>query len=412
MRKVLLLTVGTGTRPDVDIVKPLVKTLKDSNPNLAVFICSEVSKQFAEKIVQELSLLPHQIEFVLLHDPDNLDSIYHHVNLTLRSLISRGYRPEEISIDFTSGTKAMTSGVVLAGVAWGCSTLKYISGKRKNGVVQDGTEKFITVQPNTIIAHRQIEIAQNLIKEFRFESAISVLSSINQALLADEEITVLEGFKNIAHAYNHWDRFMQNRVEGYLSKVPGNIKEFNLFIISPKIRQRLITLYKGLEKDEITDDLIADLFNNAKRRFEEGKYDDATSRLYRLVEMLAQMILWRNYRIKTGNVLETQIPESHRESFRLNKDPSDGRIKIGLQKSYELLKVLGDPLGGNFFQNKRLSALLKKRNESFFAHGTKPISQEACKSLFEETRNLLNSSIPDFDNLCRDLQFPWQKQME
>jgi CRISPR-associated protein (TIGR02710 family) len=412
MRKVLLLTVGTGTRPDVDIVKPLVKTLKDSNPDFAVFIVSEVSRQYAEKIAHELSIPPDQFEFVLLPDPDSLDSVYDHANSTLRSLISRGYCPEEISIDFTSGTKAMTSGVVLAGVAWGCASLKYISGKRKNGVVQDGTEKFITVQPNTIIAHRQIEIARNLIKEFRFESAISVFSSINKALLGDEEIKVLEGLKNIAHAYDNWDRFMQNRVDGYLSKVPGDIKECAFFMIAPSIRQRLIALYKALEKDEITDDLVADLFNNAKRRFDEGKYDDAISRLYRLVEMVAQMILWKDYRIKTGDVLENQIPPPYRESLRLKRDPFDGKIKIGLQKSYELLKAFGNPLGEKYFQNKRLSALLKQRNESFLAHGTKPISQDACKSLFDETRDLLKSSIQNFDNLCEELLFPWQKQTE
>lgn len=222
MRKVLILTVGTGTRPDVDIVKPLIKTIKDSAPVLTVFIVSGVSKLHAERITEQLNLHSDQYEIVLLPDPDSLENVYGHINSAIRLLIQKGYVPDEITIDFTSGTKAMTSGAILAGVAWGCSGLKYITGKRKNGVVQDGTEKFITEQPNKILAHRKIELGRRMIEAFRFDAAIDLFSSINKALLEEWEIEILEGLINVGRAYDSWDRFMQNRVDEYLSKVPGD----------------------------------------------------------------------------------------------------------------------------------------------------------------------------------------------
>ena len=404
----LILTVGTGTRPDVNIVMPLLKTIKDSTPQFIGFIVSQESNKFAEEIIRQLEFPSLQFDILTLSDSDNLESIYSRINDWMRSLVARGYSPQEITIDFTSGTKAMTSGVVLAGVAWGCAGLKYISGKRKNGVVQNGTERFITVQPNTVLAHRQVEMGRNFINEFRFDSAISVFSSVNKALLEEWEIRLLDGYINVSRAYDCWDRFLQNRVDGYLSKVSDDLRELDIFRIPKEIRQRLIAIYKAQEKEEITEDMLGDLYNNAGRRFIEGKFDDATARLYRLVEMLAQMVLWKKHQIKTGDVPEDWIPTPLRKSFGENRDPKDGRIKIGLKKSYELLHGLDNPLGERYLQNKRISGLLKQRNDSFLAHGTKPISSEACQGLFKETEILLKTVVPNFDQLSEELQFPWQ----
>ncbi len=413
LKKMMILTVGTGTRPDVDIVKPLLKSIRDSAPKFIGFVATSESEKFTREIIRELNLPPENYDILILPDSENLESIYSNINHWMRNLMqSHNYSPQEITIDFTSGTKAMTCGVVLAGVAWGCANLKYISGKRRNGVVQNGTERFITVQPNTILAHKQIEIGKNLLNEFRFESAMSVFNDVNRALLEDWEIRLLDGYINIAYAYDCWDRFMQNRVDGYLSKVPDEMKEFDNYRVSKNIRQRLIDIYKAQEKEEVTEDMLGDLYNNARRRFIEGKFDDATARLYRLVEMAAQMVLWKDYQIKTGDVPEDKIQFHLKRSFEENRDPTDGRIKIGLKKSYELLKELKNPLGDKYFQNKKIKGLLKQRNDSFLAHGTKPISKEACQSLFDETRDLVKSFIPKFDRIIEELRFPWQSIKE
>jgi CRISPR-associated protein (TIGR02710 family) len=152
----LILTVGTGERSDVDMVKSLIKTINDSAPKFIGFIVSQESDKFAEEIIRQLDLSLQQFDTLTLSDSENLENIYSRINEWMRSLIDRGYSPQEITVDFTSGTKAMTSGAVLAGVSWGCAGLKYISGRRKNGVVRNGTETFITVQPNTVLARRQI----------------------------------------------------------------------------------------------------------------------------------------------------------------------------------------------------------------------------------------------------------------
>lgn len=408
LKKALILTVGTGTRPEVNIINPLIKTIKDSAPQFVGFIVSQESNKFVNEIIKQLNLSQDQFDILVLPDSENIENIYTNVNGWIRNIVYRGYSPEEITIDFTSGTKAMTSGAVLAGIAWGCASLKYISGKKKNGVVQNGTEIFLTVQPNTILAHRQIEIGKSLIDKFRFDSAIEIFSSVNRSLLEEWEKKLLDGYINLAHAYDCWDRFMQNRVAGYMAKLSSDLKELKSYIIPKDIRKRLIDIYNAQQKEEITEDMLVDLYNNAHRRFIEGKYDDATARLYRLVEMVAQMVLWKDYQIKTSDVPESRIPASLKKNFEENRDAKDNRIKIGLKKSYELLRELDNPLGHWYYKNKKISGLLQQRNESYLAHGTKPISSKTCRSLFKEVKVLLKNIIPNFDKLSEELRFPWQ----
>lgn len=412
IRKALLLTVGTGTGADVNIVKPLIKTIRDTAPQFIGFVVSKASRSYAEEIANQLQLDKDHYEIFELTNPENLDSIYPQINSWIRRIVQRGYRPDEITVDFTSGTKAMTSGIVLSGVAWRCGGLKYITGKRKDGVVINGTERFVTVQPETILVHREIQIGRRLLEELRFRSALWVFSSINEALLDSYDVELLEGWKTVAHAYDCWDRFVYNRAAGYLSKISQYPEDLRDFRVAKEIPYRLIQIHRSLEQEEITEDLLADLLNNAERRISEGKFDDAVSRLYRLAEMAAQMILIRDYRIYTGDISIKRLPAAFGEDLERYRDPRDGKIKIGLRQAYEILKILGNPMGDRFLQRKKLQGLIKTRNESFLAHGTKPIEAQAARSFFKEIRGLMEESFPGFIRRCEELRFPWRASSE
>jgi CRISPR-associated protein (TIGR02710 family) len=155
-------------------------------------------------------------------------------------------------------------------------------------------------------------------------------------------------------------------------------------------------------------DVLADIFNNARRRFDEGKYDDALSRLYRMTEMIAQWELSRPpMEIQTSDVDLNRIPPSRRNYYEGLRE-KDGKIRLGLQKSYELLAQLGVSTGDQFLQDSKFKALLNKRNFSILAHGMRPISKEECHSLFECVESLICGRIGNFLNLARELDFPWR----
>ena len=181
LKKALILTVGTGSRRDVNIVEPLVKTIRDSAPAFTGFVVSEGSRKVAEEIVSTLGLGPDDHDVLPLSSEENLEQVYLEVTEWIRQVLARGFSPEEVTIDFTSGTKAMTSGAVLAGVRWSCAGLKYIAGTRKDGIVQSGTERFLTVQPNAVLAHREMEIGRRMIAALRFDAALEVFSSVHDA---------------------------------------------------------------------------------------------------------------------------------------------------------------------------------------------------------------------------------------
>jgi CRISPR-associated protein (TIGR02710 family) len=411
MKRALIITVGTGTRPDVDITRPLIKTIKDSNPDFVGFIVSKESQPNAIKIIEDTRLSSERYEISLLESEDDLQKIFQTVNRLIRSIQARGFCPDDIVLDYTSGTKAMTGGAVLSAIHFSCGSLKYISGQRRGGIVIDDTEKFISFSPKAIFSHSELNLAKEFILEMRFESALRILSNINPYLLDDYEKTLREDLNNIALAYSSWDKFDHRRFKGYYEKVDFSRKETERFKVERTIPLRLIEVSQAIENGRITEWVLADLFNNARRRLDEGKYDDALGRLYRLTEMLAQWRLKARYDIDTGNVVLDKIKDlspAKRDQYESLRDQKDGKIKLGMVKSYELLCDLHDPLGSAFKNNKRLQGVLSERHKSILAHGTKPITKEACDRLIKEVRNIIAEFIPDFNHKIDLLDFPWR----
>ncbi|MDI6784635.1 MAG: TIGR02710 family CRISPR-associated CARF protein [bacterium] len=409
MRRALLITVGTGTRSDVDITKPLAKTIKDSNPTYTVFLVSATSKLIAEQIVtrfkQEGNEVNHDI--VQLNDEDDVQSVFRQVNSVIRNLITTGFKPEEITLDFTSGTKAMSAGAALAAVTQSCGQLKYISGQRKNGVVLDGTEKFITLEPAACFAQREIQLAIQLFSALRFSAAKDILSQVNRNLLDESDQDLVNNLITLAQAYFYWESFDHCKFVGEYSKVKFTNPLLHPFKVKKEILPQLTDIGKSIQAKKLTPEVLADMFNNAERRIKEAKYDDAVARFYRLIEMTAQWILDESFHLQTDDVDLTKVPEKVRAIFEQCRDKKENKIQIGLKQAYFLLQHLQHPIGAAFHQNDTLKAVLNERNYSILAHGTKPITKAICLRLQQEILTLIQTILPEFENDARRLQFPW-----
>jgi CRISPR-associated protein (TIGR02710 family) len=110
--------------------------------------------------------------------------------------------------------------------------------------------------------------------------------------------------------------------------------------------------------------LVADLLANAERRAVQGRYDDATARLYRALEMQGQIAFQELTGASTGNVPEEKIPAALREEYALRyRDPQDGKIKIPLEATFRLLHAVDHPLGQQFLAHQEdFRRLLLARN--------------------------------------------------
>ncbi|MEM3431603.1 MAG: hypothetical protein QW783_03620, partial [Candidatus Micrarchaeia archaeon] len=133
MKKAMIITVGTGIGNDPDKVKSLAsginKSIKFGNPQYIKFITSKEGEETIKEIKKLNEDIPEN-DIKFLNTIDDINEIYDEINKVVIELMKKNY--DSITIDFTSGTKAMSVGAVLSATKFNLN-LSYISGERVNG---------------------------------------------------------------------------------------------------------------------------------------------------------------------------------------------------------------------------------------------------------------------------------------
>jgi len=151
---------------------------------------------------------------------------------------------------------------------------------------------------------------------------------------------------------------------------------------------------------------------NAERRAVQERYDDAVARLYRAVEMVAQVRLQSEWGIDVSNVQLYLIPHELQEKYKELQN-TDGRIQLALRKSYELLVDLDDPVGTVWQDNvNRVLSALNKRNASILAHGTVSLKKRDYEQVREDLVGFINKVFELLQVKTHGLQFPGEKLLE
>lgn len=397
--KALLITVGTGVGQNKEkaiesLASGIAYSIKTYNPAKILFVVTaESERDTLPKVLEKAGLEERDYEPKRLKDMVNIEKIYKESTVFLNELINEGFNPENIVVDYTSGTKAMSAGVAIAGALFEVETLSYINGDREGGLVIPGTERPLPIRPYKILIDNKLKTVGELFNAHQFDACVEIIRKLKK-LTAESEIQAkLSEYENQCLAYASWDKFEHGRAYELLMEIKGEYGENKEF------------LGRLLHSETKEPYYIAELLNNAERRFEEGKYDDAVARLYRTMELIAQYKLVKDYGVMTSDVDLNKIPEHLREEYEKLRDEK-GKIKIGLFKDYELLKEKGDELGGKFFGNKRLQDLLSSRNSSILAHGLEPVKKEVCEELFSITNEFANSIVKNLDGLRAKGKFP------
>lgn len=401
----LIVTVGTGTRPDVQIFKPLKKAISHYRPDYLVLAASYGSEDNAKIIARELSLSSDAYRIAMLKDVDDFQAVFHNINEVFQELRESGFADDEIQIDFTSGTKAMSSGAVLSAIHNQCGSISYITGKRKDGIVIDGTEQFRTIIPTQIFAAHDLRIAEEFIRKLRFDTAEQLLSGSNLKLLDEYDQKKGQQLRNVASAYRLWDLFNHRGALDGLKKLDNELPALDCFRPRAEAFEALEELKRG--KNAPKELLLIDIFNNAERRAMEGRYDDALARLYRVTELLAQYVLDRDFDILSKDVDIAKVPVHLQEDLERLRDKRDGKIKTGLDWDYRILESLGHTLGHRYAGNEHLQGQLRQRNQSILAHGLVPVTKRSYENLRQSIIELIADNIDEFASRAAAIQFPW-----
>lgn len=386
--KALLISVGTGVRADSveSIVHGLLYSIRNNNPNKIFFVISEESQKTTLPGV--LKAIEQPYEIISLPDTDDVNKIYECLSFKYKD-IKKDFG--NITVDYTSGTKAMSAALAILGSLQEANTLSYISGKRHQGIVVKGTEKLLVLQPYQILIEKKFNEAVSFFNKCQFDTSLLVVTQIEQAVPDPALLANLLPFKSVILAYSAWDTFNHREA---LDK----LKDVKL----PDFDASKAFLGKLCHAEAKEPYYIADLINNARRRGDiEQKYDDAVARLYRTMELIAQYRL-KGYGIEdTSNVPADKIPPA----LARDSKTTSGKIKIGLEKDYLVLDAKDDDLGREFVADNKLKGLLRKRNSSILAHGIKPVRKEVYQQLSEKVLDFASLIIANLNRLLSESTF-------
>lgn len=392
VKKIRAMIVSVGGTPG-----PIVFSLNQSKPEYICFFTSkQTKKMIEEEILPNLSFKPRHYDWIVTPNAEFLSDCYSQLVKKMPELLDKWeIDPKDVCVDFTGGTKTMSVALALATIDESCC-YSYVGGDERSkggiGVVVNGKEKMWFLEnPWDAIALREKKEVSILFNKARYGSAAEVLEKC-VAMVSREQQTFLKALQEMVIGYDLWDRFKHSEAKKHLYR-----SRDVLFVLGTE-KKEIRVIAHDLEKNlQFIEGLTAgnkpsifhfrDLLANAKRRADlEKKFDDAVARLYRAIEVLAQVELKESYGIETSNVRVKDIPENIQDEF-LKKylDEKNSKIKIPLHASYRLLKELKNELGENFFKyyDGEILPLLHIRNFSILAHGFEPVDEKIFQKLWD-----------------------------
>ncbi len=415
MPKAMIITVGTG-RTGEDIAKAISSSIKNQEPSHIIFVVTNFSKnRTLPLILQDKIMSERSYEIFIIQDENDVEQIEIECENMIRKIIKeKSFSSQDLVVDFTTGTKAMSVGLVLAALNFQDISLSYISGRRDSeGRVIPGEEIIRIQTPNRIYYHSLFKEAVNLFNQYQFEASNQLISQAKSLLQDKEYLQRAESLAQLITAYSLWDKFeLQNALEtlNVLTKLSDTKKLLQNWEVLNIIEKNKPFLYREVNT-KYAGEMAIDLLENSSRRAQEGKYDDAVARLYRCLEYLGQYRLYNRYnQIETKSVDINKLPKSLHSKYQNIQDES-GEITLSLYKSFELLKDLNDELGKEFIKDytgkeKEIKKLLSIRNNSILAHGFQPIGESQFHSLKEILEKYINIAIDNFKELKKNSKFP------
>lgn len=395
MKKAMIVTIGTGFGVDNGVAF----SVKQHNPDLLCFIYSKESEKTLEAVLNRLSKKRDEVLLKRFDEINDVEILYQEYSDYIDEILSKGYLPNDIVADYTSGTKSMSAALVSAAIAKEIGVLSYVYGLRdEQGRVISNTERLSTLSPNAIFTEQKIKLFKLLFNSHQYDNAVELLNTAKIHYNFKELITF---YLTLSKAYGEWDKFNFKQASEQLNSI--NLEIAAQFQLKKLIENHKATLYKlkqASEQNKLSEYDLIDLFSNALRRYEEGKYDDCVSRLYRLIEMVAQIEFEKEFRTSTDKVSVEILPDDLKNKYTFDKQ--NETVELGLLDSFRLLNEKSDNKRAKIFFTKfdDFKKLLSVRNHSRLAHGQTPIKKETCEKLIALVSEVFEiKEIIDFPKL-------------
>ncbi|RMH69964.1 MAG: TIGR02710 family CRISPR-associated protein [Gemmatimonadetes bacterium] len=417
-KRILIMTLGTGR----GVENGIAKCIQTFNPDVVRFITTHQGKETIPKVAEALQTLyqlemPQVVEPVMLERESDVNLTYRQSIAAIDEALHEDYSPHEIYIDFTSGTKAMSVGISLAAFMRECPQMVYIGGfdRDENGRVITGSETIMSFTPTIVFAGYKEKLLKQMFNHYQFEAATQLVDNVLQTVPNPAVRQPFETLKWIIAGYAHWDKFDHQEAKQNFDKVSREVLETWGLTQNVGFLKRIVGKQETIKQSPAESlpatqrsipELIPDLLENAYRRAQEGKYDDAVARLYRLMELIGQMKL-AEYGFDTGDIDVNRFEdETLKAKYEAMRSPRTKKVQIGLAKNYELLRDLGEEeLAAIYLDDPKMQGLLNQRNNSILAHGLTPISKDDFEKFYEKVCTLAETLLPNLNEMRKQAEF-------
>ncbi|MCM8826474.1 MAG: TIGR02710 family CRISPR-associated CARF protein [Candidatus Omnitrophica bacterium] len=419
MPKALIITVGGSDEPIVNAIKVYNKNGID----FIYFICSGgdspasssptidkegkpilVKKEIKCPHCKEIVVEAHQRENILkqsgykgryekieINNPDNFEEVYKKTFECINKAKKDGC---EIIADFTGGTKTMSSVLAIFSALDFKIKPSLTIGERRDINKTTSLSTPIILDIDSVRADFIFKITDELISRYLYFPALLLLEKTLQLGFKQEILEKITKKVLLCKVFYLWDSFEYE-------KACDNLRYY-----VDEFKREFAYLLKILERVKNTGyELVFDLISNAQRQGFNGFYDNAVARLYRALELFAQIRLKKFHNIDTSALEKSLDKLKNKEKWLLKKNEK-GEIKIGLQDDYKLLLELEDPLGKIYAENENeFTDILKLRNNSKLAHGNLPIDENSWNKFFAFCKDFIEMGCkeikvkPEYINL-------------
>lgn len=408
--RLLIATVGGSPGP-------VKASIQHWEPDRVHFVTSQETQQVARGILRELekNLSAGAVDWSSVSNPDDLKSCLRdmrELDVAVRRWRS-AYEGAGVIVDLTGGTKTMAAALALIARPWPGSIWSYVGGRKRGnggaGMVVEGTEFVVSgANPWDALGYQAVEEFSTLFNRYAFAAAKDLAIQARNRSQDPARKRALTSLVTLAELFDAWDRFDHEEAgkkyqalagqRNDLREALGRDPESRLWEILEALETHLVEL----REDPPSWAHVCDLIANAQRRMVESRWDDATARLYRAIEAIAQVILKEHGIPSTARVRLEDLPEELRTEFH-GRVGGDGPLSLALQQAWKVALHF-EPRRKPAFKRHRLGpgkdSPLNERNQSILAHGFRLVSPRTCQKMMEAALDLAGLTKDDL------LQFP------
>ena len=382
----------------------LIKSIKPKN---VYFIgTKEFKDNFLDKIIEKTSLKASQymidaVDYEGMDVAEVYEKIRHHLDL---------FAGKKVIMDLTRGKRILSVGAGIVGSFFGFD-LVYIDEEWIDDVKRGvpGTEILVMLKnPFDVFGDLEGKEARRLFNHHNYAAAKFFLNKLREKIADPREIEIEE---ILAEIYLRWNSFNFKAAFKKMELVFNKIKQYGLKRNTKNLQKNYEALKIlgsiGDKKPEDLDNncalhLIVDLYTNALRKSELGMFEDAITRLYRLIELISQFRL-----AKQGIVTSQPKIEQYEKEFKeITKKLDIERglpSELGLKDGHIILFILKDKIweDKSVEDLRKFCSFLRVRDTSIIAHGLQLAGEKAFKNL--------NNIAKDFiDKICKDFNIDKQ----